>query len=204
MPAALPYVNVPGNIGKLFTKIAAAKVPEAFTHQYLYTTIGLKGKNDRALIPLLRTLGFIDQSGKPTPTYNVLKNDTLREGAIADAVREAYAPLFAADENANELSNDQLRGLVAQIAGTDQQITGRIVSTFKALTKLSDFSRSAGDTNEEAEESSEKELPPAAKPTGNGGGLRPEFHYNIQVHLPSNATEDVYLNIFNALRKVFG
>ena len=33
--------------------------------------------------------------------------------------------------------------------------------------------------------------------------LRPEFHYNIQIHLPSNATEEVYLSIFNALRKTF-
>jgi hypothetical protein len=33
------------------------------------------------------------------------------------------------------------------------------------------------------------------------GGIRPEFHYNIQIHLPSNATEETYLNIFNALRK---
>jgi hypothetical protein len=36
-----------------------------------------------------------------------------------------------------------------------------------------------------------------------GKGLRPEFHYNIQVHLPSNGTEETYMNIFNAIRKVF-
>ena len=34
-------------------------------------------------------------------------------------------------------------------------------------------------------------------------GLRPEFHYNIHVHLPSNGTEETYLNIFNAIRKSF-
>jgi hypothetical protein len=33
------------------------------------------------------------------------------------------------------------------------------------------------------------------------GKFRSEFHYNIQVHLPSNGTEETYLNIFNALRK---
>jgi hypothetical protein len=34
-------------------------------------------------------------------------------------------------------------------------------------------------------------------------GLRTDFHFNIQVHLPANGTEDTYLNIFNALRRTF-
>ena len=34
-------------------------------------------------------------------------------------------------------------------------------------------------------------------------GLRTEFHYNLQVRLPSNGTEETYLNIFNALSKPF-
>jgi hypothetical protein len=34
-------------------------------------------------------------------------------------------------------------------------------------------------------------------------GLRTEFVYNIQVVLPSNASEEVYLNIFNAIRRTF-
>jgi len=33
--------------------------------------------------------------------------------------------------------------------------------------------------------------------------LRPDFHFNIQIHLPANGTEDTYLNIFNALRRTF-
>ncbi len=36
-----------------------------------------------------------------------------------------------------------------------------------------------------------------------GAGLRPEFHYNLQIHLPSNGNEETYMNIFNAIRKVF-
>jgi hypothetical protein len=34
-------------------------------------------------------------------------------------------------------------------------------------------------------------------------GLRTEFQYVIQVQLPSNGTEETYLNIFNAIRKTF-
>lgn len=205
MPTPLPYVVAPKNIEQLFVRIAGAKVPDAFTHNYLYQTLGLKGSNDRKLIPLLRTLGFIDASGKPTPEYSLLKNDAKRRFAIGDAVKRAYAPLFEANERANELPQDQLRGLIGQVAGTDQDLTSRIAGTFNALAKLAQFSDRPTSADEEAliEEPVEKlPLPPSITqprlPT-----LKPDFHYNIQIHLPGNATEEVYLNIFNALRKVF-
>ena len=40
-------------------------------------------------------------------------------------------------------------------------------------------------------------------PQKKGKGFEPQFHYNIQVQLPVNGTEETYLNIFSALRKVF-
>jgi hypothetical protein len=53
-------------------------------------------------------------------------------------------------------------------------------------------------------------LPASARSTCGGaadpsriGSLRPDFHYNLKIHLPANGSEEVYLNIFNALRKVF-
>ena len=51
--------------------------------------------------------------------------------------------------------------------------------------------------DEQPEDSRDKKMKGQVK------GLRTEFHYNIQVHLPANGTEEVYLNIFNALRRVF-
>lgn len=205
MAASLPYLASNKNLETLFSKIASAKVPEKFTHGFLTKTIGLKGTNDRAFIPMLRALGFLDQSSTPTNTYRQLKNSSSSKGALAVAIRSAYAPLFEADEGANALALDKLKGLVAQVAGTDEAMTSRIVSTFNALVKLADFSASADNSDErddsnEDEEESEDEPP---KKIVGAKGLRPEFHYNIQIHLPSNATEEVYLSIFNALRKSF-
>jgi uncharacterized protein DUF5343 len=72
--ATLPYVLSYKNLPTLFEKINAAKIPETgFTHKFLITTIGLKGTSDRAYIPLLRNLGFLDQSNIPTPSYRLLK-----------------------------------------------------------------------------------------------------------------------------------
>jgi hypothetical protein len=208
MPASLPYLSSNKNVDALFSTIQSAKVPDRFTQDFLATTIGLKGTNDRGMIPLLRNLGFLDQSGAPTAAYRQLKNRDSAKVAIANGVRSAYAPLFEANENAQSLTSDKLKGLVAQVAGTDDDMTARIVATFNALAKQGDFSsRPPAIEASEEEADTNIELPDAnGKPSGRphiGKGLNPQFHYNIQVHLPSNATEDVYLNIFNAIRRVF-
>jgi hypothetical protein len=205
MPASLPYLVSYKNLPTLFEKISSAKIPEKFNHAFLQTTIGLKASNDRALIPLLRNLGFIDQSGTPTQSYALLKSNEKRRTAIAAGVRQAYRPLFDADQQAHKLPSDKLKSLVAQIAGTDDDLTGRIAGTISALIKLGDFDANdpvvEGDKKPTKEDQPEDEivLPDKIKPRG----LRTEFHYNIQVVLPSNGTEEVYLNIFNALRKTF-
>lgn len=59
MPVQLPYLASYKNVGALFDKIASAKIPDSFTHEFLQSTIGLKASGDRPLIPFLRNLGFI-------------------------------------------------------------------------------------------------------------------------------------------------
>jgi Family of unknown function (DUF5343) len=203
MPAQLPYLASNKNIGALFEKIASAKIPTKFTHEFLTTTIGLKGTNDRPLIPLLRNLGFLDQSSTPTASYALLKGSN-RNAAIAAGIRQAYGPLFGANEKANELSGESLKSLVAQVAGTDDDMTARTASTFAALIKFGDFRAEAvpkADRKADDGATKSEELKDDTKRSVQG--LRTEFHYNIQIHLPSNVTEETYLNIFNAIRRTF-
>ncbi len=211
MPVSLPYLASNKNVETLFSNIQSAKVPDRFTQAFLATTIGLKGANDRAMIPLLRNLGFLDQSGSPTAKYRELKNKEAAKFAIAEGVRSAYAALFGSNENANTLSGEKLKGLIAQVAGTDDDMTARIASTFNALVKQGDFSvQNQKPLPESEDEQSEVEdialsdnINLKGAKSAAGKSLNPQFHYNIQIHLPSNATEEVYLNIFNAIRKVF-
>ena len=210
MPSALPYVPNYGKIKALFEKVASARVPDTFTQAYLADTLGLKSGGDRPLIPLLKALGLIDPSGRPTAEYALLKNSQRAGATLAQGVGRAFAPLFAANENAHKLSGDELKGLIAQVAGSDEEVTRRTAGTFRTLVEIAgvgNFGTAEAPNGQEVEE-------PSAKPQGATedanepersprarSGIRPEFHYNIQVHLPSNATEETYLNIFNALRK---
>ena len=205
MPISLPYLASNKNVATLFSKIASAKIPSKFTHEFLTSTLGFKGNNDRPLIPLLRNLGFLDQSNTPTPSYALLKGEKNKV-AIADGIRSAYDPLFHSDEAAYELSGDKLKSLVSQVAGTDDDMTSRIAATFSALAKLGDFKGSSVPKGEdkkskEAEQGEEETREDAGR--SRVKGLRTEFQYVIQIQLPSNGTEETYLNIFNAVRKTF-
>lgn len=208
MAVQLPYLASYKNVSELFDRIQSAKKPEAFSTHFLYQTIGLKSKNDRQLVPLLKTLGFLDASGRPTEAYNELKNKDTAGKAIARAIRQAYAPLFAANEQAHTLSSEALKGLISQVAGSDENMTKRIAGTFNALLRKADkktLDVAGGASRETGEEDGEEEekppLPPS--PPADRTALRADFRYDIHIHLPSNGAEETYLNIFNALRKVF-
>jgi Family of unknown function (DUF5343) len=194
----LPYLSSYKNVSKLFDQIQSAQRPEVFSKEFLSKIIGLQSSTDRPLISFLRSLGFLDTSNRPSAEYSKLKDKATRGLAIASAVKRAYAPLFTADEQAHKRDGEQLKGIVARVAGTDESMTSKIVGTFNAIAKLADFSV---DQTEAHLPDLEDEAPnPAAS---NLPTFRPEFHYNIQIHLPGGASEETYRNIFNALRETF-
>lgn len=213
MAKDLPYVGVPGKISDLFKKIADAKVPDSFTQSYLSDTLGFKGKNDRALIGLLKSMGILDSSGKPTARYRELKNDSSKSRAIGEGVREAYSLLYDSNENAHDLNAENLRGLVAQVSGADKDHVVRITSTLTSLIKEANFEKlKLNDDSDEQENDEEALVETSASVSAAKKNLQSkskfsqsnsEFHFNIQVHLPNNGTEETYLNIFNAIREAF-
>lgn len=211
MAKDLPYLPTYKNVGALFERIEKAKVPDAFTVRFLADTIGLKGTGDRQLISLLKKLGFLDNAGKPTTDYSLLKNRATAKAAIANGIRRAYAPLYEADENAHNLPLDQLKGLIAQVSGADDTMTKFINGTFNALIKSADFTSAAPlelaeNTNNGANANGKERVPEKPEQTTQPPVARfnPDFRFNIEVHLPSNGTEETYLAIFNALRKSLG
>ena len=194
------------NVPVVFEKIARAKIPDAFTNSFLSGTLGLKSTNDRALIGLLKKMGFLDNAGKPTNTYALLKNKEQAKKAIAEGTRRGYAKLFEANESSHTLSSDLLKGLVAQVSGTEENMTNLIAGTFRALVTLADFTaqEESGIANDNGSKEGTNTEAAAAAQAAHGppaARFNPEFRFNIEVHLPSNGTEETYLNIFNALRK---
>lgn len=210
MAKDLLYSEVPGKISDLFKKISDAKVPDSFVTAFLKDTLGFKSNKDRSLIGLLKALGMLESSGAPTARYRQLKNNSTKGKAIADGIRDAYSPLYHANENVHTLTVDDMKGLIAQVAGSDKDRTARICSTLNALIKEADFTVDKSDQvsepdefDEEDKTSTEQKIAKVMKKSSTFQKLNSEFHFNIQIHLPNNGTEETYLNIFNALREAF-
>ena len=87
------YVQIYGQIGDFFSKLQDGQAPDQFTQQHL-KDIGFLSSNHRALIPLIKSLGFLTPEGVPTPRYHEYRNRSQAHRIMGEALREAYSDLF--------------------------------------------------------------------------------------------------------------
>lgn len=94
-PMSLPstYTVSAGKIPEFFKRIRDASPPPRLTHAQL-TDWGFKSTNDRALVPLLKALGFLTSDGVPTARYQDYRNQSIPKKIMAEALREAYSEIF--------------------------------------------------------------------------------------------------------------
>jgi Family of unknown function (DUF5343) len=92
---ALPdvYVQIYGQLPDIFKRISEGQASDRFTSQYL-KDLGFPSTNHRAVIPLLKALGFLSADGVPTARYHSYRDHSQSRKVMGQAVREAYSDLF--------------------------------------------------------------------------------------------------------------
>lgn len=206
MPLSESYVSNISAIGSFLDSIRTAGVPERVTFEFL-KTIGLTSSNDRNVIAVMKGLGFLDQNGVPTDRYKTYRNKNEGGRVLARAMREAYSDIFLANENAQDLTAEKIRNIVAAKSSKGDRVVLEIARTFKALAAKADFSKdphaSASDERAEAPRREAAPPPEASMPPlhSTQGRSHPQFHYNIQIHLPTTTDVAVYNAIFRSLRE---
>lgn len=195
MAESYPYMVSNNRIGPIFDKIKTAGKPLKFTNEFL-KQLGFTSSNDRAIIPLLRKLGFIADDGSPTQYYDRLKDATQNKHVIGERLRELYKDLFTINESINSASDEEVKGAISRVTGKDEKLVSYYFTTFKALCSLARFD-SASQKKEEKpkhEETKHEETDLEKR------RQKPDFHYNIQVHLPATTDISVYNAIFKSLK----
>lgn len=207
--AQLPYMISASAARKVLEKIKEAPTPSKFTQNYLSTTLGFKGANEKAFISYAKSLGFLDPAGVPTTLYKQFRNPSLSGGALARGLMSAYKPLYERNEKFYELTKSKLLELVCAETGLDHDnITAkRITNTFFEVKKLAKFSEISG--SEEADEAEQdedgQEIESAEPPTGLGA-MRPAvdklgLSYSINLILPNTDDPKVFNAIFKSLKE---
>jgi hypothetical protein len=193
-----PYVNNYGKLKQLFAEIAKATVPPKFTQDFLNTVLGLKSSSDRAFIPFLKRLGFLDQSNTPTQDYKDYRDETRAKKVMASRVRQSYHQVFQANEYAYNLDKKDFNALLKRItgAGNDDQVLPSVVGTFFALKELSDFeSKLSPKLTGKLELPETKGQPVSEKPVTLG------LSYTIILNLPATTEIAVFNAIFKSLKE---
>lgn len=143
MAGTYPYTPNPANVSRFLDHIKSAGVPSKVTQNYL-ASVGFKSSNDRYLIRVLRFLGLIDSSGKPTDAWREFRDTARGPATLANLLRENYKELFEAYPDAYDRPQDVLRDFFATKTDVAESTLGRIVSTFQNIAEAADFSGSPG------------------------------------------------------------
>lgn len=198
-----PYVNAYNGVSKLFERIKSAAVPPKFTTDFLITVLDMKSSSYRAMIPLLKKLGFIDSANIPTQAYKDFREDSLSGTKMAERLRDAYASLFQANEYAWKLSKDELVSKLKSITGAaeDDQYIPSVAGTFLALSKLAKWEGALARKKEHddtAKDVTSHDIPPKTEDSA-GPNLR--LSYTINLNLPATTEIEVFNAIFKSLRE---
>lgn len=210
-----------GHVPDVFEAIRNAGVPERFTHSFL-KQLGFTSSGDRAVISVMKSLRFLDDSSAPTDRYKRYRDPSLSGAVMAEALRDAYSDLFTINEGAHGMPPAQLTGAFKRISGKGDSAAEKMTSTFRALAKLADWSQTAAaaaaetkifDDEPPADEEPGKKPAPkrrrrAPEPDEEEHEPPPPFiptlRHDIHVHLPPTQDVKVYDAIFRSLREHFG
>jgi hypothetical protein len=192
------YMYTVKNLPQMFEAIQKAQVPPRFTHDFL-RTLGFKSTNDRAFVNVLKGLGFLDANSVPTTAYKEYRDKGSAKSVLAKQLRQAYKGLFMADENANELSVEALKGKFATLTGKDEAVLKKMASTFKALSGLADFKASPATAVAQPEPEEPVQSPALEQVTARPAGLA--FSHTVYINLPATRDVAVYDAIFKSIRE---
>lgn len=205
------YLTSFKNTAAILKSIQAAQAPPRFTQKFL-EGLGYQNSNDRAIINVLKALGFLDDSGVPTSRYHRYLDQTQSALVLAEGIRDAYEDLFRINRNAQEMSNQDVKNKMKTLsegAFTDR-VLAQMAGTFTSLVKEADFSgtpthdapqdvKPSAETPEALTPPSTNGQPPVVAAVSPFGSLA----YNINIQLPESRDPAVYNAIFKALREHF-
>ncbi|WP_143757294.1 DUF5343 domain-containing protein [Clavibacter michiganensis] len=201
------YLGSTKNLENLLQKLVDGVAPPKFTNEHL-KSIGFNSSNDRALIPLLKDLGFLSPEGNPTPRYHAYRDRSRSKAVMAEALHDAYPDVFMIREVPGPSDRAAVEGLFKSKHNSSDKVAQLQAMTFFALAKHADLSTEAGvapavsggeggSTVTRGRDEEVAEVDPLA-PVGR---LNTELHYTIQVHLPATKDIEVFNAIFRSLRE---
>ncbi|AOU96987.1 hypothetical protein BI364_02255 [Acidihalobacter yilgarnensis] len=192
-------MQVYGQLPEIFQRISEAAAPEKFTTQHLKDW-GYTSSNFRAVIPILKALGFLSADGTPTTRYHDYRGAHPRQ-VMAEAIKEAYGDLFTIKAKPTTADRDLIEGKFKSSHNASPNTAKLMAATFFALLDLADMNAKPPVPAEAKVVPQETPAPKEAEEVLPKVHGRPSLHYNIQIHLPATKDIEVFNAIFKSLKE---
>lgn len=210
MSNSLPFVNSTGALKRLLQSIQTAKTPAKFTYDYMNTEMSV---SERAMIPLLKKMGFLNETGIPTEVYKDFRNPDKSKSTMGKAIEKAYEGIYNRNEYIHNAKKAELKSIVASVSGLDHdsKTVESIINTFEALKSYASFEYKNIDESSPSETEANANVNPkppvgtpsipehASQPTTSTGGLN--LGYTINLILPETTNIEVFNVIFKSLNE---
>lgn len=201
-----PYVFAHSKIAPIIDAIQKATVPEKFTIDFLTTVLDFKSSSDRAIIPLLKGLGFITTDGVPTEDYKELRHKTNGPVVLAKAIKKGYSKIYASNVYAHKLSRDEIEEKVKTLTGAEDKsrVVQAVAATFDELCKLANFSdKNIFESDKKKTEKIEIDRKEETSPPFHIDSKAKKFgiSYTINLNLPPTTNVEVFDAIFDSLKR---
>jgi hypothetical protein len=199
MAAEFIYTTTPSKIPPFFEKLRAAGKPEKVTLKTI-ESLGFKSTNDRALLPILKGLGFVDGSGTPTQRWAAFRSN--HKVALAEGIREHYAKLFSLYPDAYQKDNEALHSFFSSHTSVGEVALKYMIGTFKTLCSLSAFDQQPSAASPIAATTA-LGTPAAVAHSQPVVTSTPGWtvNINVQLTLPENADSKTFDEFFKAMKK---
>ncbi|MCV6624042.1 MAG: DUF5343 domain-containing protein [Cellvibrionaceae bacterium] len=200
------YLASVKNLGDILQKIQEGTAPPTFSVEHL-KGIGFASSNDRAIIPLLKDLGFLSANGVPTQRYHNYRNPSLSKKIMGEALHEAYEELFHINAKPSKSDRDAIVGKFKTAHNVKDRVAESQAMTFFGLLDHADLS---SQPSQPASSEATTEEKPEPEGYSNGGPIQsqpatmtgiPNLRYNIEIHLPATKDIEVYNAIFKSLKE---
>jgi hypothetical protein len=173
------YLTSTKNLKPILNKIVDGVAPTRFTIEHL-SGIGFGSSGDRAIIPLLKDLGFLSADGRPTPRYHEFRDRSKSKPVMADALHDAFEDVFHISENPTSADRPAVEGLFKSKHNSTDKVAQLQAMTFYALLENADLKdRSSGEPSVpvSVQRPSMAESPEEGTKEGVGSFLSTELHY---------------------------
>jgi len=196
--ATFVYTSNTAKIRRFLETIQTAGVPPKLTIKHL-ESLGFKNTNDRALVAIMKAIGFVSATGEPIERWGKYRDKAKAAAVLAEGLREYYAELFKTYPDAHLKDIEALHNFFSTHTSVGAGALRYIIATFKTLADMADFGASAPETAAtpvvpESGDEPRASVSPTAK---SGVGIT----INIQLTLPEGSTAETFDAFFKAMRK---